>query len=365
MSKLSRRHFVAKSTQGMAPILASSLLMQSTIPPSFGQASTRIRVGQIGTKHGHASGKLQALKNFSDLFEVVGVVEEDPAQKEKVHQSDPYIDCKWMTIDELLKQPGLQLVFVETEIDQLLPVAEKCLLAGIHIHLDKPAGASMEHFRRVTQIAADKNRVIQLGYMFRSNPAFQFMFDAVEKGWLGEIFEIDCVMSKALPANERAEVARYRGGSMFELGCHLIDAVITLMGKPNSILPFNQKTFPERDNLNDNCLAIFQYPKATATIRSSMVEIDGNRRRQFTICGTQGTIEIEPLEPHKLLLTIDRPRGEFRKGTQSVTLPKSTGRYDGDLKELASAIRGEREYEYSLEHDLLVQESVLMASEML
>jgi hypothetical protein len=48
-----------------------------------------------------------------------------------------------------------------------------------------------------------------------------------------------------------------------------------------------------------------------------------------------------------------------------VTLAKSTGRYDGDLLDLASAIRGETDYAYSLEHELLVQECVLKASEML
>jgi len=345
-------------------MVASSLLMMPSIQSAFGQTNTRIRVGQIGTKHGHASGKLEALKKLHEHFEVVGVVEEDPAQKDRVQLTAPYADCTWMTADQLLNQPGLQLIFVETDIDQLLDVAEKCLTAGVHIHLDKPAGTSMDHFRQVARIAAEKNRLIQLGYMFRSNPAFRFLFDAVKKGWLGEIFEVDGVMSKKLPPGERLEVARYRGGSMFELGCHLIDAVVTLLGKPQSISPFNHKTFPELDNLNDNCLAVFQYANATATVRSSMVEIDGNRRRQFIVCGTQGTIEIEPLEPHKLMLTLDRPRGEFRKGTQSVTLPKMTGRYDGDLLNSASAIRGEAEYEYSLEHELLVQECVLKASEM-
>jgi predicted dehydrogenase len=164
--------------------------------------------------------------------------------------------------------------------------------------------------------------------------------------------------------NDRAELARYRGGSMFELGCHLIDAAVKLLGKPTTVTAVNRNTHPEVDHLNDNCLAVFHYPKATATIRSSVVEVEGNRRRQFNVCGTQGTIEIEPLEPPHLTLTLDRPQGKFRKGTQVVELPKMDGRYDGDLLDFAAAIRGEREYGYSLEHDLVVQACVLQASEM-
>ena len=365
MNTFSRRDFAKKSFSNAAPLVASSLIVSHWSSTLYGQSQARIRVGQIGTKHGHAGGKLDAIKKMGELFELVGVVEEDDGQKARVQGTGAFANCSWMTVEQLLAQPGLQLVFVETDIDQLLSMAEKCLSAGMHIHLDKPAGASMEQFRRVTQIASDKKRIIQLGYMFRSNTAFQFLFNAVKQGWLGEIFEIHGVMSKKLAPSERAELARYPGGSMFELGCHLIDAVVTLLGKPQSITPFNSNTFPELDKLNDNCMAVFRYPKAIASIRSSVVEIDGNRRRQFIVCGTKGSIEILPLEPPQLTLTLDQPRGVFRQGTQLVELPKMTGRYDGDLQSLAAAIHGESDYAYSLEHDLLVQECVLKASEML
>jgi len=364
MNPLSRRDFTKNSLAALTPLVASSFIESQLNAATYGQSPKRIRVGQIGTKHGHATGKLEAVKKLSEHFEVVGVVEEDAKQRDRVLKSDAFANLPWMTMDQLLNQPGLQLVMVETDIDQLLPVAEKCLSAGMHIHLDKPAGASLDHFRRVTKIAAEKKRIIQMGYMFRSNSAFQFIYEAVKQGWLGEIFEIHGVMSKKIGTNDRAELARYRGGSMFELGCHLIDAVVTLLGKPQTILPVNRNTHPELDQLNDNCLAIFQYPKATASIRSSVVEVDGNRRRQFVVCGTLGTIAIEPLEPPQLKLTLDQPRGKFRKGTQIVELPKMTGRYDGDLLSLAAAIRGQSNYAYSLEHDLVVQECVLQASEM-
>jgi predicted dehydrogenase len=364
MPSFSRREFASQSLSGLTPFLAGAFLPSLMPSPTLGHAQTRIRVGQIGTKHGHASGKHEAVTKLSDHFELIGVVEEDQAQRERVQKTAVFQSCTWMTVDQLLSQPGLQLVLIETEIDQLLNMAEKCLRAGMHVHLDKPAGTSMEQFQRVAKLASDSKRIMQLGYMFRSNTAFQFLFNAVKQGWLGEVFEIHGVISKKLSNSDRADPTRYRGGSMFELGCHLIDAVVTILGKPQSISPFNTKTIPDVDQLNDNCLVVFRYPKATASIRSSMVEVDGGRRRQFVVCGTKGTIEILPLEPPQLTLTLDQAIGGFRKGTQTVELTKMTGRYDGDLLSLASAIRGESEYPYSVQHDLTVQECVLKASEM-
>ena len=361
MSTMNRRNFASHSLAIAAPLLLAS----PNSANAQAAAKSKIRVGQIGTKHAHASGKMDAVRKLSDHFEVVGVVEPDAQQCASVDNSATYRGVPWMTTEELLAQPGLQLVLVETDIDQLLSTAEQCLTAGKHIHLDKPAGASMDHWRRVLALAAERKLLVQLGYMFRSNPAFQFMFDAAKNGWLGEIFEIHGVISKQLDVADRAELARYRGGSMFELGCHLIDAVVKLLGKPTRVTGFNRNTQPQLDELNDNCLALFDYPRATATIRSSLVEVNGGRRRQFTVCGTQGTIEIEPLEPPQLTLTLDRPQGKFRKGTQVVELPPMTGRYDGDLLSFASAIRGERVYDYPLEHDEIVQACVLQASGML
>jgi len=364
-NNISRRRFAVTSALTSAatcvPLFTSAMVGNLAAM----QPAQKIRVGQIGTQHAHASGKMATVRKLSEHFEVVGVVEEDAAQRSKTENSPTYRGLKWMTTEQLLAVPELQLVLVETEIDKLLETAERCLSAGVHIHLDKPAGASLNHWRRITALAAEKQRMIQMGYMFRSNPAFQFLFEAVKSGWLGDIFEVYGVMSKQLAASERAELARYRGGSMFELGCHLIDVVVKLLGEPTSITAFNRCTRPEIDQLRDNCLAVFEYPRATATIRSSVVEVEGGRRRQLTVCGAQGTIEIEPLEPPQLTLTLDRPQGKFRKGTQVVELPKMAGRYDGDLLSFAAAIRGEQVYDYPLQHDEIVQACVLQASEML
>ncbi len=149
---------------------------------------------------------------------------------------------------------------------------------------------------------------------------------------------------------------------MFELGCHLIDAMVKVLGRPDKVAGFSRHTRPEQDDLADNQLGVFEYAKCTATIRSALVEVDGQKRRQFVVCGDRGTVDIRPLEPPKLLFAPDRPVEQYKKGYQQVTLPKMPGRYDDQLIELAQIIRGEKESQYPPEHDLAVQEAVLKAS---
>lgn len=328
------------------------------------ESMEKIRVGQIGTKHAHAGGKMATFRKFSEVFQVVGVVEPDAARRKSVEDTATYRGVPFMDEDELLNTAGLQAVAVETDIPQLLPTARRCIDAGMHIHLDKPAGTVLSEFRKICALADRKNLMIQMGYMFRSNPAFRFLFSAVRKGWLGDVFQVHCEMSKKVGDGTRKELAQYAGGSMFELGCHLIDAVVTVLGNPDKVTPFLRNTRPEYDELMDNCLAVFEYPRATASIRSSVSEVDGGRRRQFVACGTRGTIVIQPLEPHVLTLTLEQSVEGFRRGTHTVELPPSTGRYDGDMQHLAGVIRGQEAPEYNTAHDLAVQEAVLRASGM-
>ena len=151
---------------------------------------------------------------------------------------------------------------------------------------------------------------------------------------------------------------------MFELGCHLIDALATLLGRPDRITPFPRRTRPDQDDLTDNHVAVFEYPRATCTIRSSLVEVEGDRRRQLTVCGQRGTVDIKPLEPPRLWLTLLEPQGTFQQGVQEVPFPPSPGRYHEQLIDLARTVRGEKEADYSPDHDLLVCEMVLLASGM-
>jgi len=307
---------------------------------------------------------MSTMRKLTDDFEVVGVVEPDTDRRKQMENSGIYRDLTWMTEDQLLATPGLRMVAVETAVSELVPAAARCVAAGMHIHLDKPAGDSLPAFKAVLEAADRQSLCVQMGYMFRNNPAFQFCFRAVREGWLGTVFELHGVISKYISNDRRDLLARQPGGTMFELGCHLIDAMVATLGRPEDVTPFIRGTRPERDQLADNMLAVFEYPKATCTIRSAVVEVEGGRRRQFVVCGDRGTVDIRPLEPPKMLLALDRAQQGHRRGYQEVELPAMPGRYDDQLAELAQVVRGEIQSPYPSSHDLAVQEMVLRASGM-
>lgn len=350
MTNFSRRNFLSGAV-ATAVALPAAEVKAATKP--------RIKIGQIGVGHAHAS-KLAVYRRSPD-YEVVGIVEPDDELRKRAETQPTYQDLPWMTREQLLNAPGLQAVLVETRVRDLLDNAAACIAAGKHVHLDKPAGESLPNYRQLIKAAADRQLLVQMGYMFRYNPGVVLLRNLLAKGWLGDVFEVDAVMSKVVPPAERRKLAEYPGGIMFELGCHVIDLVVGVLGKPQAIRAFPRHSANIDDGLTDNMLAVLEYPQATATVRSSAVEVDGGARRQFVVCGTGGTCHIQPLDNPSARVALSEPRGKYRQGYQDVSLPKYE-RYIDDAADMAQIIRGEKQADFSYEHDLTVQEAVLRAS---
>ncbi len=312
-------------------------------------ASARLRIGQIGTEHAHAAGKMAAMRSLSDLWEVVGVA-----------ATKGYVGVKSMSVDELLATPDLKAVAVETTIDASCEMARRCLAAGKHVHLDKPGALDHEAFKSMRLDAEKRGLTVQMGYMLRYNPAFELLFRAVREGWLGEITEIDAAMGKLADPRTRQQIGALEGGGMFELACHLIDATLTILGKPLSVSAFSTPT--RSDGVQDNQMAVLNYAKATAVIRCNHADPFGGPRRRFNVTGTEGTFEILPLESGKVNLSLTKARGSYKKGTQSFQLDVPKDRYAGEFADLAKVVRGEKKLAWDAAHDIAVHEAVLRAS---
>jgi predicted dehydrogenase len=353
MPQLPRRS--ALNRIGTAAAIAVSGLPQILYASS---ETGKIRIGQIGTSHAHAS-KLSAYRKSSD-YEVVGIVEPNDALRQKAMQQEAFRDLEWMTIEELFNQPGLQAVLVETEVCDLLANAQKCVQAGMHVHIDKPAGESLPDLQKVLTLADERKLMVQMGYMYRYNPGVQLLRQFLNEGGLGEIFEVHTVMSKVVDAESRKELARYPGGTMFELGCHLIDLVVGILGRPMSVTPYARQSAPAKDSLVDNMLAVLEYPAATATVRSTALEVEGSSRRHLVVCGTKGTFQIQPLDAPAVTLSLSQSVGDWKSGKQTISLPRYV-RYVDDAADMAKVIRGEKPNDFDSTHDLAVQETVLKA----
>lgn len=121
-----------------------------------------LKIGQIGIGHNHGEAKMLAVRKFPELFEVVGFAEENEEWIKKRGHLKGYEGLKRYSVDELIEK--CDALLIETDVWDLTETAQKCIDAGKHIHMDKPASGTLQEYKHLLDTAKNKKLVIQLAY---------------------------------------------------------------------------------------------------------------------------------------------------------------------------------------------------------
>lgn len=320
-----------------------------------------IRLGHVGTRHDHSSAKLECVKKFPELFEVVGCVAESPEREAEIRDLPPYAGIPFTTREGLLAL-GVEAVLVESFEGDLIHEAQFWAEHGVHLHIDKPAGTDVASFEALLRTVKEKNLALQMAYMYRYNHAYLDCLERIQRGELGEIYEVTAIMNTGHPAQKREWLNNFEGGIMLFLGCHMIDFVYRLQGLPQKIHPFLKSTGVDGVKSTDFSLALFEYSNGVSTVEATSAEVNGYGRRQLVVCGSLGTYEIEPLEaPTHAYFIPKSASATFADRRQEVELPPFDPkcRYDSMMRDFASFIREGTENPYSLSYELTLQKLLM------
>jgi predicted dehydrogenase len=320
----------------------------------------KLRVGQIGIGHNHGDAKMEAIRKFPHLFEVVGYAEEDEAWVEKRGGFPMYADLARMSVNEIIEKSDL--VLIESDVWDLIKYGKMAIDAGKHIHLDKPAGGTLEDFEELLRAAEEKKLIVQLGYMYRYNPAVKKCFELIELGELGEIYSINAEMSTFHSPEYKNWLRNFNGGIMYILGSHLIDLVVYILGEPQRVEHYLKHTGLDEIDVEDNNLVVFEYEKALARIFVSSVEVNGWGRRQLVVSGSRGTVSILPLENvcKMTFASLDGRVDHYADIKDEIEIEDNsvTGRYDEMVNDLYAYVTGEKENPFSYAHELAVARAI-------
>ncbi len=320
------------------------------------QQGAKIRVAFLGASHPHGPVKLQLVREHP-AFDLAGVSETDPEHRARQTQAGvPQLSRR-----QILEDRSIQAILVESRVKDHSADAADALAAGKHVHAEKPPSHDLAGLRRQVEIARRKELHLQQGYMWRHHPGINAALEAARRGWLGEVHFVRGTINTLIAPAERLELARFAGGQMFELGCHLIDPLVRLLGPPTKVTPALKKL--GMDGLADDTVAMFEFPRALATIQTSSLDPGAGRYRAFEILGDNGIAVVRPIEPPVLQIDLAKAAGPYRAGLQTVEMPPYR-RYVADLAEFAHAIRTGKPLPIPLEQELAVQQALLAASAM-
>ena len=328
----------------------------------------KVKIAQIGTSgYSHGRFVFDSLKKQNHVFEIVGYALPEQEREKFGEQMSVFDGYPELTVEEILQDPEIEAVTIETEEIYLTKYAQMAADAGKHIHMEKPGGVGVVDFEKLITSMKESGKVFHTGYMYRYNPLVMELMDKVRNGELGEILSVEAQMNCIHNKETRAWLENFPGGIMFFLGCHLVDLILLIQGVPKNVIPLNKCTGADGVTAEDFGMAVLEYDNGVSFAKVNACEPGGFFRRQLVVSGTKGTVELKPLElysggPVSLLYTTKTECFTLGWGDRGETTDSAVyDRYDKMMESFAAMVCGEKENPYSYDYELELYRTVIKA----
>jgi predicted dehydrogenase len=231
-----------------------------------------IGLGRWGANH------LRVLQSMPiDLF----VAERDPGRLSSsgVSQSHRSEDASSLF-------PIIDAAVVVTPAQTHFKICRDLLEAGKDVFVEKPISLKSADAKELTELAKRNGLILQVGHIFRFDPASVWMRDAIAQGRFGEI--------KMLRANFSGfKRPRQDTGVTFADSIHFIDLFKFLLGKsPRRVHAVMRNFLGREGEMDDESLIVLEYDGDSGTPILATVEAGYHlpgKMRQLTIVGNDSS----------------------------------------------------------------------------
>ena len=249
--------------------------------------------------------------------------------------------------EELLADPAIDAVVLATphslHADQVIAAAR----ARKHVFAEKPFALSLRDAEAAVRACAENELTLAIGYNWRFQPALMEIKSMLGDGRLGKLLHVEGNFCG--PSAYRFERGHWRqsreegpAGGMTGRGVHLVDAMICLSGRIESV--YAQSSRAVRDfGLDDTTSMLFRFESGATGYLGTVIATAETWRMQ--VLGANGWAEIGDVEhlgtwPLKVC-TIDRGNLHLHRKPQIMTFPE-TSTERAELEHFAHAAMARR-----------------------
>lgn len=243
-----------------------------------------IRVGLIGFGFAGRTFHAPLIGAVSGL-EIVAVASSDAA---RVYAVLPNAAVT-ASAETLAVDCGVDLVVIASPNATHAPLTLRALAAGKHVVVDKPFAVTLGEARAMVAAADTHGRLLAVFHNRRWDSDFLSVAAVVAAGKVGRIAHLESHFDRFRSQvrdrwRERAEPG---AGIWYDLGPHLVDQALCLMGMPDGIT-LDRAAQREGAQADDWAHAVLHFGNARAVLHSSMLVAGGGKR--FTVHGDAGSL---------------------------------------------------------------------------
>lgn len=256
-------------------------------------SAEKVRVAMLSFAHVHAEGYAKQAKS-NPFLELVAVWDEEEyggRQAAQRHGLEFTPD-----LDVLLARDDIDAVIVNAVTSEHANIMVKAANAGKHIFTEKALAMTVEECDRIIAAVERSGVKFMISLPSRCSTDLLFAKKAVQDGLLGELtFGRGRIAHSA--ALDRwfggtsawfADKTRAGGGALFDLGCHRMDVIPWLMGRPTKVTALINN-FTNVYPIDDNSVVLFEFEnRAFGIVDCTWIHRSGPN--MLELYGTEGSL---------------------------------------------------------------------------
>ncbi len=252
--------------------------------------------------------------------------------------------------NELLADPGIDVVDIATHVEIRGAMIEAALHAGKHVLSQKPFTLDMAEGTRLADLAAGFGLKLAVNQNGRWAPHFSYTRQAIDAGIIGEVNAVHLAVHWDHTWTESTVFNDIPHLILYDFAIHWFDMLTCFMGDatPTSVFASEARTSTQTNKPPMLGQVIVEYPNAQATLVFDAATKFGAADHSY-ITGTRGAIESAGPDLSHQTVTLYLPDGVAR--------PALTGEwfkngFEGAMAELLCAIAEQREPTHSARNNL-------------
>ncbi len=275
--------------------------------------NSRIRIGVVGV--GIGSLHIEGYKQSPDA-EVAAVadINESRAKETAARFGIPKV---YKDYEKMLESEKLDAVSVCTPNSLHAPVAIAAFESGCHVICEKPIATNAREGQQMVDAGKKARRIFMMGFNNRFRGDTQVLKGFIDQGVLGDIYyaKTGWLRRRGIPGlgGWFTTKALSGGGPLIDLGVHVLDLALYLMGNPKPVGAYGAtyaKFGPDKPGRQDFAAAdskggfdvedlaaglIRFHNDATIVLEASWASNVASERIYTSLLGTKGGADLDPL----------------------------------------------------------------------
>lgn len=286
-------------------------------------------------------------------FHLQGVWERTKTESRTFYQ-DLHI---YRTLEEVLDDPIVELVVVNTPTGTHYEYTKKALEAGKHVVVEKAFTSTLAEAIELQELATSKKLMLSVFQNRRWDSDFSTIRQVIHSGVLGPITEAEFHYDRyreELSPKIHKEIPGPGAGLLIDLGPHLIDQAISLFGMPESVFG-DIRILRPTSVVDDAFMIILFYKDKRVTLKSNLLIREA--LPAFVVHGIKGSfIKTRADVQETALLANEKPNntiwGTEPESEQGLLHTESNGNI---IKELIPTLQGNYCHYYAGIYDAITQ----------